>query len=157
MAECVSQNEPPEPRARDPASSCSHSQLPHVESAADMEKRAWNKSRGLKSLRIFANTLYEVVSTHREALFTCPACQNMLETPVTAECGHTFCAKCIASLPQGMCVQCHQPVPPVTAVNVLVHGILTRWQECNTLHQTPGESIFTYSKNLYIESSIRNM
>ncbi|XP_076262889.1 LON peptidase N-terminal domain and RING finger protein 2 isoform X2 [Rhynchophorus ferrugineus] len=69
-------------------------------------------------------------------LLRCSACANVLECPVTVQCGHTVCSGCLVdSLRQ--CPRCLVTwTEPTPNVNVLVKRIVERWRERNKTTKT---------------------
>lgn len=61
---------------------------------------------------------------------TCPACDCVLQGPVTLACGHTSCRRCLAGLDGRLtCPKCpYRTAPGVQVVtNVLVQRLVERW------------------------------
>ncbi|KAM4558749.1 LON peptidase N-terminal domain and RING finger protein 2 [Odontesthes bonariensis] len=70
----------------------------------------------------------------REALdlFYCGLCKCLLHEPTTAECGHTFCKRCLEDDSATDCTQCRQTLskndqlPNGRRVNVVISGLLDK-------------------------------
>ncbi|KAE8751838.1 hypothetical protein FOCC_FOCC001315, partial [Frankliniella occidentalis] len=68
-------------------------------------------------------------STTRDSL-TCPACDCVLQCPVTLPCGHTGCRRCLTGRDGRLsCPKCpYRTAPGVQVVtNVLVQRLVERW------------------------------
>lgn len=63
-----------------------------------------------------------------EELFMCTVCTSALHTPVTLECGHTFCRSCLPERTStAVCPECGRSVLTESLkCNVLVQDILAR-------------------------------
>lgn len=69
-------------------------------------------------------------------LFTCPICRNVLETPVTVFCGHTFCKDCLDNgVPDGRCYECETEIGSFISTNIFVQDIVDKWKESQHQNQ----------------------
>ncbi|CAG9855662.1 unnamed protein product [Phyllotreta striolata] len=73
---------------------------------------------------------------HKPLLFTCPLCRNILITPITVDCGHTFCKDCLSSMDsedfyRKCTVCCTELNLQKYNINVLVQHLLEKWRERN--------------------------
>lgn len=85
-------------------------------------------------LRQFGKALFKAMD-QKPLLFMCPVCRNVLKSPVTVECGHTFCNDCIISVEEDFfdrCVVCVVKfTPQKRCLNVLVQHLVEKWRERN--------------------------
>ncbi|KAJ8919896.1 hypothetical protein NQ315_006425 [Exocentrus adspersus] len=80
-------------------------------------------------LRQFENAFFHAMD-RKTVLFSCPVCRNVLQGPVTVECGHTYCGGCLVSCSR--CVVCAMDLTDQNrCVNVLVQDLLEKWRERN--------------------------
>ncbi|XP_017783578.1 PREDICTED: LON peptidase N-terminal domain and RING finger protein 3 [Nicrophorus vespilloides] len=61
-------------------------------------------------------------------LFRCPLCRRTLSTPMTAECGHTFCVQCLDNMDM-TCTICNVELGYLRAANVLVQDVVSKWRD----------------------------
>ncbi|KAF5278980.1 hypothetical protein FQA39_LY05658 [Lamprigera yunnana] len=62
-------------------------------------------------------------------LFKCPICRNVLETPITTLCGHTFCKNCLQGLHSGKCFECETEIDSFVSTNILVQDMVEKLKE----------------------------
>ncbi|XP_063314992.1 LON peptidase N-terminal domain and RING finger protein 2 isoform X2 [Pelobates fuscus] len=70
-------------------------------------------------------------------LFSCPKCKMLLLDPVTLNCGHTFCKKCLSEKESIECSNCHSKHSNIAEwlgksceglkVNVVLGNLLEKW------------------------------
>lgn len=93
----------------------------------------------------------------KEALL-CSICHDVLHTPITLDCGHTFCKSCAEISGYTFCVICriYHPVQHSTPnnlnsqnvtnseirTNVLIHGLVNRFR--TDLSSTSGKYLKSY-------------
>lgn len=97
-------------------------------------------------LRQFENMFFQAMD-QKTLLFICPICRNVLTSPVTVECGHTFCGNCLISKDMNglfsKCYVCERDlVQQKRCVNVLVQELVTRWRERNKCNSEIGKRTF---------------
>lgn len=94
-------------------------------------RRRKSRRKRCGSVRL-SNAILEVLTDSTKTLFTCPVCRGLFESPVTIECGHTFCLKC-APPPGGRCCDCGAETQEGGggAVNVLLRDLVDRWRKDN--------------------------
>lgn len=109
--------------------------------------------RTMLLLRRFGSSLFDQQDDDEESgqLFACPVCREVLDSPVTINCGHTYCARCLDKLTSAVtcvsgsnqmleddgsnkgrtrCLECHLffDNSPRPAMNVLVQDIVDKWR-----------------------------
>ncbi|KAM8976455.1 LON peptidase N-terminal domain and RING finger protein 2 isoform 2-T2 [Pelodytes ibericus] len=75
--------------------------------------------------------------------FSCPMCRLLLLDPVTLNCGHTFCKRCLCEKETLMCTHCHSRGRGITEgnkdsceglkVNVVLGNLLEKWHGKETV------------------------
>lgn len=86
-------------------------------------------------LRQFGSALFDVMENSKQELFICPVCRNVLNVPVTIECGHTFCYDCLDKL-SDKCCECLMDFGFLRSTNVLIQEIVNKWRETNNKNKT---------------------
>ncbi|XP_072400012.1 LON peptidase N-terminal domain and RING finger protein 3 [Diabrotica undecimpunctata] len=85
-------------------------------------------------LKQFENAFFQAMD-QKPLLFTCPVCRSVLRTPVTIECGHTFCNDCLSSPENNFSNRCAvcaaELVLERRCINVLVQHLVEKWRERN--------------------------
>nr|XP_023019065.1 LON peptidase N-terminal domain and RING finger protein 1 [Leptinotarsa decemlineata] len=86
-------------------------------------------------LRQFESALFQAMD-QKTLLFTCPICRNVLNRPVTVECGHTFCSDCLISVQNSSfsvrCTVCAiDLLTQNRRINVLLQELVEKWRERN--------------------------
>lgn len=79
--------------------------------------------------RDFASALCDVIESDGQFLFTCPLCRNILDVPITIDCGHTYCANCLVKLNNNQCCECDSEITTKNSTNVLLQDIVNKWRE----------------------------
>lgn len=59
-------------------------------------------------------------------LFNCPVCRKLLETPITIDCGHSFCKGCIDSVSGDKCSVCESEIGTNKNTNIVVQSIVDK-------------------------------
>lgn len=103
-------------------------------------------------LKQFENIFFQAMD-QKTLLFICPVCRNVLKSPVTVECGHTFCGNCLISKETNeFCSKCfvceRNLVQQKRFVNVLVQELVNRSRERNKCNSDIGKGLLT-NLNLY--------
>lgn len=87
-------------------------------------------------------------SKKNEKLFTCPVCRNVLETPVTVICGHTFCKDCLKRLnSDGKCFECGTDIEFFKHTNILVQDIVDKWRNIQKIGKYDLNQVCCSNKN----------
>lgn len=90
------------------------------------ENRKRLQKNGLKMRKHLEKTLSRVL-TLSATLFDCSFCKNTLQYPITVECGHTFCSKCLYFI--NFCVVCQKEISGKCRINVLLQKLLDKWKK----------------------------
>ncbi|KAM3864958.1 LON peptidase N-terminal domain and RING finger protein 1 [Diretmus argenteus] len=63
-------------------------------------------------------------------IFECPSCHSFLAGPVTVQCGHSYCRRCLQRRQLSKCKLCGETVrrrPGELKVNVVLCGLVDKW------------------------------
>lgn len=68
-------------------------------------------------------------------VFECPNCHRFLGEPVTINCGHSYCKRCLHRRLLSKCKLCGESLTGEEKVNVILFGLLDKWfpEELKTL------------------------
>ncbi|KAK5642813.1 hypothetical protein RI129_008980 [Pyrocoelia pectoralis] len=86
-------------------------------------------------------------------------CRNILETPVTVTCGHTFCKDCLHIVHFGKCSECKTELGAFLRTNILIQDILDKLKKfeedskiCTRLDPVPRYSLRSKCNGQHVET-----
>lgn len=88
-----------------------------------------HRTKRLERLARFQSALIDAMEANKDLeLFTCPVCRRVLQSPVTVECGHTFCGECLGR-DSALCGICDVEITTNRCLNVLVQELVEKWRD----------------------------
>lgn len=99
----------------------------NLRSVNKIRKKRHKNGADLK-LKQFVNVIYDAVKQTKTTLFTCPVCRDVLDVPVTVDCGHTYCGNCLDKLNK-KCRECAGDISSRNSTNVLIQDIVLKWRK----------------------------
>ncbi|KAM4701249.1 LON peptidase N-terminal domain and RING finger protein 2 [Discoglossus pictus] len=111
--------------------------LPFVKRKCDPDHTNEHLSSELSSITSIPSDPPHLEHASSSNLFSCPTCKLLLLDPVTLNCGHTFCKRCLCDKSPSECNLCHSRVrskldrPGASCegfkVNVVLGNLLEKW------------------------------